>query len=264
MNNCLKTLSGPGSDFRKSEGLYEKRGAFTLVELLVVVAIIALLVSILLPPLGKAKEQAKIVICLLNLKGLGLGFAQYAAENNDWYPPGSGWGGDPPIWDFSMVKYYENKGLLHCPADNLERTYGSNPQEHYPRSYAINIDVTWMGPSVYGKNYDPPYNGRANFPWPGWVHKTTDVTDPSDTILLGEQWESWYYYSTYVAGRYNKYRGSGICWENYDWDRRGPTDYVHRNNDAANYLFCGGHARLIPKDDPNLQENDFYYWHRER
>ena len=59
---------------------------FTLVELLVVVAIIALLVSILLPTLGRAKELAKQAICGSNLKNIGTGFKMYEGENNDATP----------------------------------------------------------------------------------------------------------------------------------------------------------------------------------
>lgn len=59
---------------------HKRIGAFTLIELLVVIAIIALLLAILLPSLGRAKEQAKMTRCLANLKQIGLAMNAYASD----------------------------------------------------------------------------------------------------------------------------------------------------------------------------------------
>ncbi len=59
---------------------------FTLIELLVVVAIIALLISILLPSLSRAREQAKKAKCMSNLKQTGGAMLNYFTESNDWFP----------------------------------------------------------------------------------------------------------------------------------------------------------------------------------
>jgi len=63
----------------------EKR-AFTLIELLVVVAIIALLVSMLLPALGKARDLTRRVTCAANLRQWGMGCLAYAGQNEDYFP----------------------------------------------------------------------------------------------------------------------------------------------------------------------------------
>lgn len=63
-----------------------KRKGFTLIELLVVVAIIALLISILLPSLARAREIAKRAVCAANLSSIGKAVKVYSNENGDYYP----------------------------------------------------------------------------------------------------------------------------------------------------------------------------------
>ena len=123
------------------------RKGFTLIELLVVVSIIALLVSILLPALSKAREQAKRAVCLSNVKGLGTATVMYATDNDDWLMPHPSCWSDPwadvrvighpsnPSWwfgypEYPTQSYHERPGglynkytdqpyLLGCPSDRL-------------------------------------------------------------------------------------------------------------------------------------------------
>ncbi|MEM1184972.1 MAG: prepilin-type N-terminal cleavage/methylation domain-containing protein [Planctomycetota bacterium] len=83
------------------------RAGFTLIELLVVIAIIALLIGILLPALGKAREAAQSAKCLANVRSNGLAMQTYANDWDGWFPvvPGSDanpavQGGPPPFLTF--------------------------------------------------------------------------------------------------------------------------------------------------------------------
>ncbi len=69
----------------------QARRAFTLIELLVVIAIIALLVGILLPALGKARNAARLGVCLSNCRQMSVVMMMYGRDSKDWYPvpPGS-------------------------------------------------------------------------------------------------------------------------------------------------------------------------------
>lgn len=84
------------------------RNAFTLIELLVVVAIIALLISILVPAMGRAKEQARMVVCLSNMKQLALAFLLYT-EDFDGHLPG---GDHDAVFDTSQPHAHKTYSWL--------------------------------------------------------------------------------------------------------------------------------------------------------
>src|SRR5437762_14221327 len=78
-----------------------RKKAFTLVELLVVIGIIAVLISMLLPALNKAREQARSAKCLSNLRQLAIATIQYCNNNKGSFPGqgGSGGGTNWVAWD---------------------------------------------------------------------------------------------------------------------------------------------------------------------
>lgn len=94
-----------------------KTKAFTLVELLVVISIIALLLSILMPSLSKAREQAKNVVDKSNLHSWGVSFALYAADNKDKVCAAVMMvNGQPDGWIRSLRKYFVNDKIRLCPS----------------------------------------------------------------------------------------------------------------------------------------------------
>ncbi len=93
--------------------------AFTLVELLVVVAIIALLISIMLPSLSRAKAIARMVKCSTNQYAIGRAAHMYAAAYNDFVPRDSGWSNPPhPAWLFFGARFSDYVGGPFIPIEH--------------------------------------------------------------------------------------------------------------------------------------------------
>jgi prepilin-type N-terminal cleavage/methylation domain-containing protein/prepilin-type processing-associated H-X9-DG protein len=137
----------------------QTRRGFTLIELLVVVAIIALLISILLPSLRQAREQARRVVCGSDLHQLVLAALEYTHENNDWFNPiqGSHLVDNQRVEGTWRVYLWEYAGqypeLYDCP---------SEPDEVYADGIS-EFDIQTAMPAI-------PPNGRRPFCY-GKLHK---------------------------------------------------------------------------------------------
>jgi len=100
-------------------------GAFTLVELLVVMAIIAILAALLLPTLGRTKESARATVCLSNLHQIGIALQIYVSDNNNKLPVMRDVSPDPvvaatntfPAIQKVLAPQLGNTNVLRCPSD---------------------------------------------------------------------------------------------------------------------------------------------------
>jgi len=128
---------------------------FTLLELLIVIAIIAILASLLLPALGKAKESAKQIKCGSNLKQIGAGHFMYVADYDGWFPSlfkgtaiSSWWDYE---WQYLISGYVENKKtpagsqilsrLFDCPGTSTftGSYFDSDYSQNYYFGYKISL-----------------------------------------------------------------------------------------------------------------------------
>jgi prepilin-type N-terminal cleavage/methylation domain-containing protein/prepilin-type processing-associated H-X9-DG protein len=217
------------------------RNGFTLIELLVVVAIIAVLISILLPALNSARTTAKKVSCLSNLRGMSRAFQMYAAENNDVVMPGickNKYNNQPwnSGWMDLAAKYM-------CEERVIPMVNGNTAQ---PKKSSLmcpaNPDVMRSSSTTYSVNY--AINDRCGIVWTSGVSsyqgvRLSSIPDPSQKFLLGDG-------GTNPMGTYNSV---------YFWSDPG-VYYIevfqnlgvdfHGNIRGCDMLWADGHASFVP------------------
>ncbi|MGF1635135.1 MAG: type II secretion system protein [Phycisphaerae bacterium] len=227
---------------------------FTLVELLVVIGIIALLISILLPSLSKAREAANTVACLSNQRQIGQATIIFADEHGQWLPThydnsgptssgsppvrNTSWGYTYPLYSWSYVLSQAINGgkeAFRCPSDGADNAWGAW------------TDASWVTPPEAAEDDDIPASYRWNmshFPDGGNGVKLTQFKNASQSMILTGGFSQSEYPESFLA-----------TWDTNAQAQVGeltPTNAAYNRHGGesvrdgeGNYLFLDGHAETM-------------------
>lgn len=258
-------------------GYGKKKGysAFTLVELLVVISIIAMLLAILIPALSNARNQAKAAVCKTNLKTIGLAEMLYMTQNDGRLalsrgdrPTNSGFYWAAQLWalfqgvplpkssDYYTSRSIEHPSWLTCPSQNKTSSVHDNTysgiryawNDVYFNAMVKGVHAYWLKNICYSRNgsdqgyYQPSAN--CNIP----AARLINFKNPSNAVANADGWDLYFYgegemrdyTDLYLADGVSlrgRYRGKGT----YGLQ----VEYRHGNGHSLNVLLWDGHVNSV-------------------
>ncbi len=177
-----------------AQRMTNKRHAFTLIELLVVISIIAVLIALLVPTVGRVKERATRVICISNQRQLGLGLLFYAREHDNQTPrsnPANNWTNQ--TWRESIMPYVNERKVYLCPLIPKQQLKGNSYASYGINAYIGERSAVGLSPADY------IYLAQARF--------------PAKTISIGENGEGDWVCEP-PNGKFNLNAGGFFCGHN--------------------------------------------------
>jgi prepilin-type N-terminal cleavage/methylation domain-containing protein len=240
------------------------RRGFTLIELLVVIAIIAILAAILFPVFAQAREQARTISCLSNMKQLGLGFKMYAQDYDEEYPMGTYPG--PRNWEVNP-DVEGNAGWNDCggywagfnPGDGGPNYTGCAYGTEFYRTlmtvqigpYTKNKQI-WYCPSDQYRRATDDFmkRGLQSYQWfPAWIYSFRAGWNPFAANATGPDLDgdNPNEKSKFApANRYFMIERGAFGWDGPDGCGGTCQNANVNHRRGFNAIYLDGHAKLIP------------------
>lgn len=217
--------------------LRQSATAFTLVELLVVVAIIGILIAIILPSLGNALDGGRRVACLSNLRQIALATREYAGHNADSIPPvrEGGFNGPGEIWTVFLSSYFDYP--ITTGKDNFRVPFYQKLCPAWRGRLDVSPEARPTKPGFGMNPYPDGFSAGGAGNWTPGAVKLERLRAPTTALLFGDSVD------------WHMTLSSGFWWLSPTISYGFYSAHPNRHRDRANYAMPDGHAETLEMNE---------------